>query len=245
MKWKRWREWSTKASDASKRGSLVVSNPRCLISQIAVTFDEGDRADARRETGPVREGVWVFFFFLLMCTVQIQLCPLLLNKSFFKYELRCLQQFSASRHHPLSLPTLPLFIWHCLLSYLLYILCWSDAPSPHFLQNMHVVACCMHTHVHMRIRLGTREKEKKKERKTVCLQERSLWGLVLYSAGVSWFVACRLMRVCVCVHTHMCVAQTKAPSQTPVNRLARLLRNKGLRENADFTGKGREPRLCV
>lgn len=36
----------------------------------------------------------------------------------------------------------------------------------------------------------------------------------------------------------MCVAQTKAPSQTPINRLARLLKNKGLRENADFTGKG-------
>ena len=37
----------------------MVSNPRCLISQIAVTFDEGDRAGVRRETGPVTEGVCV------------------------------------------------------------------------------------------------------------------------------------------------------------------------------------------
>lgn len=36
-----------------------MSNPRCLISQIAVTFDEGDRAGVRRETGPVTEGVCV------------------------------------------------------------------------------------------------------------------------------------------------------------------------------------------
>lgn len=35
----------------------------------------------------------------------------------------------------------------------------------------------------------------------------------------------------------MPIVQTKAPSQTPINRLARLVRNKGLRENADFTGK--------
>lgn len=87
-----------------------MSNPCCLISQIAVTFDEGDRAGAKRETGPVREGVWVLFcffqylfiYFLLMYTVQIRLYPPLPNKSFFKYELCCLQQFSASRHHPLS-----------------------------------------------------------------------------------------------------------------------------------------------
>lgn len=82
----------------------MVSNPRRLISQIAVTFDEGDRAGVKRETGLVREGGCVCMllgFFLLMCTVQIQLCPLHLNK-FFKYKLCCLQQFSASRHHPLS-----------------------------------------------------------------------------------------------------------------------------------------------
>ncbi len=45
----------------------MVSNPRCLISQIAVTFDEGDRAGVRRETGPVRDGACVcvccFVFF--------------------------------------------------------------------------------------------------------------------------------------------------------------------------------------
>lgn len=38
----------------------MVSNPRCLISQIAVTFDEGNRAGVRRETDPVREGMCVF-----------------------------------------------------------------------------------------------------------------------------------------------------------------------------------------
>ena len=38
----------------------MVSNPRCLISQIAVTFDEGDRAGVRR--GPVAESVCVCVF---------------------------------------------------------------------------------------------------------------------------------------------------------------------------------------
>lgn len=113
----------------------MVSNPRRLISQIAVTFDEGDRAGAKRETGLVREGgcVYVFWrcFFLLMCTVQIQLCPLHLNKSFFKYKLCCLQQFSASRHHPLSAYTLSV---HLAPAHFLSTLPIADQihPPPHF-----------------------------------------------------------------------------------------------------------------
>lgn len=40
-----------------------------------------------------------------------------------------------------------------------------------------------------------------------------------------------------CAHPYVPIVQTKAPSQTPINRLARLVRNKGLKENADFTGQ--------
>lgn len=45
----------------------MVCNPHCLISQIAVTFDEGDRAGVRRGTGPSQRGSMCVFF-LLMCT---------------------------------------------------------------------------------------------------------------------------------------------------------------------------------
>lgn len=41
----------------------MVSNPRCLISQIAVTFDEGDRAGLSSGTGPVRGGSVCSSFF--------------------------------------------------------------------------------------------------------------------------------------------------------------------------------------
>lgn len=37
----------------------MLSNPRCLISQIAVTF-EGDRAGVRGETGPGRAFLFLF-----------------------------------------------------------------------------------------------------------------------------------------------------------------------------------------
>lgn len=57
-----------KACDASKRSSLVLSNPRCLISQIAVTF-EGDRAGVRGETGPGR--VFSFLFAALFFAVIV------------------------------------------------------------------------------------------------------------------------------------------------------------------------------
>lgn len=81
----------------------------------------------------------------------------------------------------------------------------------------------LHAHIH----LGTWERER--------LCESVGIGVI--------FCWCQLARgpqinVCVCMRAHAYV-QTKAPSQTPVNRLARLRRNKGLRENADFTGKGR------
>lgn len=193
MKWKRWREWSTKASDASKRGSLVVSNPRCLISQIAVTFDEGDWAGAKREMGPVREGVCVcifFFFFLLMCTVQIQLCTQLLNKSFFKYELCCLQQFSASRHPPLSAYTasVHLTLPPCLSAIrTLLIRC----TIPHFSAEY---ACSRMLNAHTRTHaytygnMGERENERKEERKTVWFQERVCgdWCYILLVSAGSW-----------------------------------------------------------
>lgn len=72
----------------------------------------------------------------------------------------------------------------------------------------------------------------------VCFGE-SVRGLKLHSAGVSWLVACRLMFVH--MRKHICaLCKQKAPSQTTINRLARLLRHKGLRENADFTGVGGE-----
>lgn len=51
-----WGGGSTKAPDSSKRGSLVVSNPRRLISQIAVTLGEGDRARCAQRNGPGHRG---------------------------------------------------------------------------------------------------------------------------------------------------------------------------------------------
>jgi len=69
-------------------------------------------------------------------------------------------------------------------------------------------ACYVNTH-HGNVG-GEREREGEGEKRRgarernrvcvcVCLQEESLWGLALCSAGVSWLVACRLMCVCVCV----------------------------------------------
>lgn len=201
MKWKKWKEWSTKASDASKRGSLVVSNPRCLISQIAVTFDEGDRAGVRRETGPVRDWVCVFVFFCWCvqyrssCALRVWTNPSL-NTSCVVYSS------SLPPDTILSLPTLPLFIWHCLLSYLLYVLLIRCTIPPAFYSRICMLShvACTYTHAYTSGNIGER---KKKECVCVCAGE-SLWGLVLYSAGVSWLVACRLMCVYVCVHTHMC-----------------------------------------
>lgn len=143
-----------------------MSNPRCLISQIAVTFDEGDRAAVNAEMGRVRGGasVYVCVVFLLMCTVQIQLCPLLLNKSFFKCEL-CLQQFSASRHRPLSLS---LFLClHCFCSFdtasslICFTYCSSHAPSPTFYSWVEYAFCRMlhaQTYTDIYMRLGILEK---------------------------------------------------------------------------------------
>lgn len=91
---------------------------------------------------------------------------------------------------------------------------------------VHVVACCMH------INLGTLGGETL----GVCVQESESVGI-----GVI-FCWCQLARglqinACMCAHPYVPIVQTKAPSQTPINRLARLVRNKGLRENADFTRK--------
>lgn len=140
----------------------MVSNPRCLISQIAVTFDEADRAGVRGEAGPVRGGVcecvFIFVFiylfiylFLLMCTAQIQLYQAptpLPNKSFFEYELCCLQQFSASRHHPLSTGTASV---HLTVPPLLSALRTHDRvhhPPTFYSWIVHVVACCTRRHTH-------------------------------------------------------------------------------------------------
>lgn len=173
-----------------------------------------------------------------MYTLQIWLYPPLLNKSFFKYELCCLQQFSASRHHPLSGYTASV---HLTVPTLLSALRTHDGmhhppTSYSWVEN----ACCRMLNAQAYTCVYNWEHGKK----TVCVFSRESVGI-----GVI-FCCCQLARglqinVCVCVHMHMCLVQTKAPSQTPLNRLARLLRNKGLRENADFTGKRREPCACV
>lgn len=104
----------------------MVSNPRCLISQIAVTFDEGDRAGVSAEkNGPSqrRESVFaracVCVCVLLMCTEQIQLCPPLPNKSppvffssssFFKHASCVVYSGPLPPDTVLPRPTLPLLI---------------------------------------------------------------------------------------------------------------------------------------
>lgn len=106
----------------------------------------------------------------------------------------------------------------------------------------------LHTLTCMHVYVGTRGKERneKAKKKAVCMGESAGIGVI--------FCWCQLARglqinvcvyMCVCAYMYMCTAQTKGPSQTPVNRLARLLRNKGLRANADFTGKRRELRLRI
>lgn len=136
-----------------KGGSLVVSNPRCLISQIAVTFDEGDRGRCEernrpsdRASGSASVCLCVFSLLLLMCTVQIQLCPPLLNKSSFKYKLCCLQHSSASRHQPLFAYAASV---HLTLSPLLSALRTADQmhPPPGLSiawQKTHTAACYVH-----------------------------------------------------------------------------------------------------
>ena len=124
-------------------------------------------------------------FFLLMCTVQIQLCPPLLNKSFFKYELCCLQQFSASRHHPLSAYTASV---HLTLPLLLSAL--RTADQMHHPPTFYSGICMLsraHIYTHMHIHLGTSEKGKRKS-VCVCVRERVCgdWCYILLVSAGSW-----------------------------------------------------------
>lgn len=189
-----------------KGGSLVVSNPRCLISQIAVTFDEGDRGRCEernrpsdRASGSASVCLCVFSLLLLMCTVQIQLCPPLLNKSSFKYKLCCLQHFQT----PAALCLRCLCSFDTVSSLICSTYCWSDAPparSFHSLaKNAHNrmlrTLTCKHVHVG---KPGEKEKERESKKRKRRRVRESLRGLVLYSAGVSWLVALQI-NVCVCV----------------------------------------------
>lgn len=174
----------------------MVSNPRCLISQIAVTFDEGDRGRCEernrpsdRASGSASVCLCVFSLLLLMCTVQIQLCPPLLNKSSFKYKLCCLQHSSASRHQPLFAYAASV---HLTLSPLLSALRTADQMHPPpglsiaWQKNAHSrmlrTLTCKHVHVG---KPGEKEKERESKKRKRRRVRESLRGLVLYSAGVS------------------------------------------------------------